>query len=95
MDKETKTFHYTPEYYVFKHVSHYVQRGAEVLGLHTNFADALGFRNPDGRIVLVLANKDDAPKTVGVSVLVKKALPYIPGVKPFTLPARSINTIVL
>ena len=95
VDKEKKTFRYTPEYYVLKHVSHFVEPGASVLDISGTYGEALGFLNPDGRVVLVLANKDDVPKTVGVSLQVKKTLPHIPGMKPFTLPARSISTIVL
>ena len=85
VDKETKTFRYTPEYYVLKHVSHYVQPGAKVLALAGTCEEAMGFLNPDGKVVLVLANKGDAPKTVEVS----------PASRTFTLPAQSINTIVL
>ena len=88
VDKEAKSFRYTPEYYVLKHVSHYVQPGAKVLDLGGTYDEALGFLNPDGHIVLVLANKDEALKTVSVQGL-KGAH------KPFTLPAQSISTIVL
>jgi glucosylceramidase len=88
VDKETKTFRYTPEYYVLKHVSHYVRPGARVLDLGGTCEEALGFLNPDGQVVLVLANKGEAPKTVSVSGL--KSAP-----KSFTLPAQSINTILL
>ena len=88
VDKERKTFRYTPEYYVLKHVSHYVQPGAKVLDIRGTYGDALGFLNPDGRVVLVLANKDDVPKTVSVER--QGSTPM-----PFTLPAKSINTILL
>ena len=94
VDKERKTFRYTPEYYVLKHASHYVRPGAKVLDIQGGYEDALAFLNPDGRIVLLLANQEDVPKTVGVSVRVQKDMPYNPGVKPFTLPANSINTIL-
>ena len=96
VDKGNKTFRYTPEYYVLKHASHFVRPGAKVLELTGgNFDDALAFLNPDGRIVLLLANQEDVPKTVGVSVRVQRGKPYKPGVKPFTLPANSLNTILL
>lgn len=96
VDKGNKTFRYTPEYYVLKHASHFVRPGAKVLELTGgNFDDALAFLNPDGRIVLLLANQEDVPKTVGVSVRVQRGKPYKPGVKPFTLLANSLNTILL
>ena len=88
VDKEKGTFRYSPEYYVLKHASHYVQPGARVLTLGGTFSDALGFLNPDGRIVLLLANQSDAPKTVSIDGLPGHA-------RTLTLPAGSINTLVL
>ena len=87
VDKENKTFRYSPEYYVLKHASHYVQPGARVLTLGGSFEDALGFVNPDGRIVILLANQGDVPKTVSVEGLPGRS-------RALTLPAGSINTLV-
>ena len=85
VDKESKTFRYTPEYYVLKHASHFVKPGAKVLELQGTYDDALAFLNPDGYIVLILANQENASKTVSID-----------GVKQtFTLPANSLNTILL
>jgi glucosylceramidase len=85
VDKESKTFRYTPEYYVLKHASHFVRPGAKVLDMQGTYDDALAFLNPDGRIVLILANQEDAPKPVSID-----------GVnQTFTLPANSLNTILL
>ena len=84
VDKESKTFRYTPEYYVLKHASHFVRPGAKVLDIQGDYNDALAFLNPDGRIVLILANQENIPTTVSID-----------GVKKtFTLPANSINTIL-
>jgi glucosylceramidase len=88
VDKENKSFRYSPEYYVLKHASHFVQPGARVLTLGGTYSDALGFLNPDGHTVLLLANQSDSPKTVSVA-----GLPGRPRV--VTLPAGSINTLVL
>ena len=62
--------------------------GGCVLTLGGTYADALGFLNPDGRTVLLLANQNDAPQTVSV-----EGLPGRP--RTVTLPAGSINTLVL
>ena len=88
VDKEKGTYRYSPEYYVLKHASHYVQPGARVLTLGGTYADALGFLNPDGRAVLLLANQSDTPQAVSI-----EGLPGRPRV--VTLPAGSINTLVL
>lgn len=48
---------YNPDYYVMKHFSSCVQRGAVRLGASGTFAgDSLAFRNPDGMLVLELYN---------------------------------------
>ena len=88
VDKEKGTYRYSPEYYVLKHASHYVQPGARVLTLGGTYSDVLGFLNPDGRTVLLLANQGDAPKTVSL-----EGLPGRP--RAVTLPAGSINTLVI
>ena len=88
VDKESKTFRYSPEFYVFKHLTHYVQPGARVLTLGGTYEDALGFLNPDGSTVLLLANQSDAPKTVSLEGFSGRP-------RVVTLPAGSINTLVL
>ena len=85
VDKEHKTFRYTPEYYILKHASHFVQPGARVLDLQGGYEDALAFLNPDGCIVLLLANQASAPTTVSIDGIEQT----------FTLPANSLNTILL
>lgn len=42
----------TPAYYVFRHVSQFVEPGATVVG--TSGGDAVAFKNPDGSLVSVL-----------------------------------------
>ena len=88
VEKEKGTFRYSPEYYVLKHASHYVQPGARVLTLGGTYGDALGVLHPDGSTVLLLANQSDAPKTVSVEGFSGRP-------RVVTLPAGSINTLVL
>lgn len=46
-----------PEYYVMRHFAKYVQPGAQVLGTSGHFNSmAIAFRNPDGRLVVVVQN---------------------------------------
>ena len=65
VDPEQHTFRYTIEFYLLKHLSHYVQPGAQLLRLPAE-ADALAFRNPDGRIVLVACNPEAEPMDLAV-----------------------------
>jgi len=62
VDPATKKLIITPAFYVFRHLSPFVDPGAHVVG--TRGGDALAFKNPDGTIVAVLYNSGAAKKTV-------------------------------
>jgi glucosylceramidase len=64
VNEAEKSFKFTPEYYVMKHVSHYVLPGAKVLKLGGDCKNALAFLNTDGSLVVVLGNQTDQPKTL-------------------------------
>ncbi|HYP97198.1 MAG TPA: glycoside hydrolase family 30 beta sandwich domain-containing protein [Polyangiaceae bacterium] len=55
---DTSQLTITPAYYVFKHLSRYVQPGAKVL--LTTSDSALSFKNPNGELVTVLFNEGRA-----------------------------------
>lgn len=58
VNEQDRTWKFTPEYYELKHLSHYIQPGAKRLLLDgSTYGDMLGFINPDGNIVLVIANQ--------------------------------------
>lgn len=60
VDGSTKTYRFTPEYYLLKHLSHYVQPGARLLEPDDgSYPDALAFVNPDKSVVVVAANQTD------------------------------------
>jgi glucosylceramidase len=65
VNTSTKALTITPAYYVFRHVSQYVEPGAKVLGTSSN--EALAFKNTDGSTVVVMYNSG-AAKTAIVSV---------------------------
>lgn len=87
VDPERKSYHYTPEYYVMKHLSHYVRphaRKLETSGIYTNL---LAFRNPDGSIVVALANEGNDNRTVSIQLGNRVYQPF--------LPAHSVSTILI
>lgn len=88
VNREQKTWRFTPEYYVIKHASHYVAPGAKVIALDGTYEDALAFVNPDGKVVVLAANQTDDAKPVTFQVAGKKACTAF-------LPANSLNTFVL
>jgi glucosylceramidase len=84
---EDNSFNYTPEYYVMKHVSHFVEPGAKKLRLEGSYEDVLAFLNPDNSLVVVAGNQDAAEKVVSIKV---NNTTYAP-----TLKANSLNTLII
>jgi glucosylceramidase len=83
VDTTAKTLTVTPAYYVFRHVSQYVDPGAKVVG--TTGGDALAFKNPDGTLVAVVHNTGTAAKAMIVAIGGKKL--------QFTVPANGFATV--
>jgi glucosylceramidase len=84
---EDKTFYYTPEYYVMKHVSHYVKPGARRLQPEGRFNDLLAFVNSDNSIVVIAGNEEATERTVSIKI---NETVYTPTLKP-----KSLNTLVV
>ena len=87
VDPDTKTFHYTPEYYVMKHLSHYVQPGARKLETSGQYSNLMAFVNPDKSIVVALANEGSEDRQVSVEIDGRVYQPV--------LPAHSIATLLI
>jgi glucosylceramidase len=82
VDRNAKTLIKTPAYYVFRHLSQYVEPGATVVG--TTGGDALAFKNGD-RYVVVMYNEGAA----------KQAVVAVGGEKlQFAMPANGWATVV-
>ena len=79
---------YNPDYYVMKHFSSCIRRGAVRLGIAGTFAgDSLAFENPDGSLVLEMYNPFDRIFTVSFDADGRKLA--------FELEPKSVNSIVL
>ncbi|MDO7886454.1 glycoside hydrolase family 30 protein [Hymenobacter cheonanensis] len=87
VDEASRTYRWTPEYYLLKHLSHYVLTGAKRLTTSGQFDNVLAFQNPDKSIILVAQNPDAAPRTVAIRVGQRVLTPR--------LPADSFSTLVL
>jgi len=57
VDRAAKTFRYNHDYYLLKHLTHFVRVGAKRLETLGTCDDALGFQNRDGTIVVLLRNE--------------------------------------
>lgn len=86
IDKNSKTIRYTDEFYLFKHLSHFVQPGDHYLK-SSEGKNHLAFKLKDGRILLLVYNPKETAETLGFQV---KSQTF--GVE---LQPRSINTIVV
>jgi glucosylceramidase len=87
VDTVTKKFSYNHEYYLLKHLSHYVKPGAKLLTLSGDMNNMLAFKNPDNSVVVVVQNDSDADKTVTLKIGDKMIAPV--------LKADSFNTLVV
>ena len=87
VDPLKKTYAYNHEYYLLKHLSHFVKPGAKVLKTEGIFRNILAFKNTDKSIVLVLQNETDSEKIVQIRV--DKQLFKV------LVPPDSFNTLIL
>ena len=85
IDTKAKTFRYNHDYYLMKHLSHFVEVGATLVEAKGTFDDGLTFKNPDGSVVLLARN--DLAHAVLVEVhLADRSF-------ALNLPPDSINTV--
>lgn len=90
VDSKTKQHRLTAEYYAVKHFSHFVTPGSRMVGYRPmqreDGTQAIVFRRPDGKRVVICGNVSDVAKPITVQ-LDKKFLNA-------TLKAHSFNTFV-
>lgn len=68
VDTSAQSYRFNHEYYLLKHVSHFVQAGAKLLRSGGLGVDALAFGNPDSSIAVVLRNDAGFGRPIDVSV---------------------------
>jgi glucosylceramidase len=82
---ESKRYIFNHDYFVLKHVSHYLQAGAVRLETDGTFDNVLAFRNPDSSVAMILRNESEREALVDVAIRGQKT--YL------RLPADSFNTL--
>lgn len=81
---ENGKFEYTPEFYLMKHYSHFVKRGAKYIKIKGEMSSlCTAFKNPDGEIVVVAQN----PYYESVLITLDGTT--------YSLPPQSVSTITL
>jgi len=89
VDPKTRKATYTPEYYVMKHFSHYINPGAERLGLAGSWtSNSTAFQNPDGSVVLNVCNPHAQAQELTFQLTESKVF-------RIRLEGQSLNTVVL
>ena len=81
-------YRYTPEYYAYKHFSHFVEPGSTLLAFFPikDGLQAIIFQRPDGKRVVICGNTNNEAKSISIQ-LGKRYLNV-------TLAAHSFNTFV-
>ncbi|MDR1887049.1 MAG: beta-glycosidase [Prevotellaceae bacterium] len=87
VNKADKTYKFTYEYYLLKHLSHYVLPGAQRLATSGSFSNLLVFKNTNNSYVIVIQNDKDTEITPSVKIGEYVIAP--------TLKPNSFNTIVI
>jgi glucosylceramidase len=91
VDHTTGKVTYNGEYYVMRHFSQFVKRGAKRVLTSGTWSDEIAFVNADGSTVIVLGNATSQQSEVTLTVAGRPSGDTI----KVTLPAQSINTIVV
>lgn len=68
VNKQEKTYQYNYEYYLLKHVSHFVKPGARRILAEGGFEDLLVFENTDKSIVVIARNSKDESQVLNFQV---------------------------
>ena len=82
-----KSYVFNHEYYLLKHVSHFVMPGAKRVETQGTFADLLAFLNPDGSTVVIARNESPYARPLTVIVAGQKTA--------ITMEAQSFNTLLI
>lgn len=86
INTRTGEVQYNPEYYLMKHLSHFVQAGAHLLQT-PGVKDLLAFENPDGAIIVVFMNLELEEKKIRIGLGGKALVVSAAG--------KSMNTLVI
>jgi glucosylceramidase len=87
VDTLHKTFTYNYEYFLLKHLSHFVKPGARRLQTIGEFQDLLAFENKDQTVILIVRNDTNEDRVIRIKVGSKMISPL--------LKADSFSTLVI
>lgn len=92
IDTKSRKVIHTPYFHLYQHFSHFIEPGAHMLATvpekHAAWGDRLAFVNPDGGVVIVVANRSDQEHPLTLNIDGKRS-----GI--VRIPARSFSTFQL
>ena len=89
VDTTKKTFRYNHDFYLLKHLTHFVDVGASCVDVKGTCDDALAFRNPDGGVVVIMRNETARPQLVQVDCGRRVVTVRLPGDSVATLTLKT------
>jgi glucosylceramidase len=87
VDAASKTFHYNHDYYLLKHLTHFVDPGARCVDVTGTCDDSLAFENPDHTVVVLVRNALSRAQIVQLQVRDKSFA--------VELPPDSVSTLTI
>jgi glucosylceramidase len=87
VDIVKKTYQYNYEYFLMKHLSHFVKPQARLLKTSGQFNNLLAFINPDKSIVIMLQNESTTDRQIRIKLGNRSISPF--------LKANSFNTFLI
>lgn len=87
LDINKQVAYYTPEFYAYKHYSHFIGDGTKILKKSSNQPLVLAAQQPDGTIIVVVGNESGEERALTFSVDDKYMSVRVPG--------NSYNTFVI
>jgi len=78
VDSKTKSYRFTHDYYLLKHLTHFVDVGARILLTSGTCDDAIAFVNPDGSLALLIRNELPHSQRVEVQLRNRAAMVELP-----------------
>ena len=85
INSQTRSVRYNPEFYVMKHISHFVKPGARKLAIRENHADVVAFENVNSDVIVIVNNQNDKPTPLKMKLGSK--------IVTIVLQAHSFNTL--
>ena len=87
LDINKQVAYYTPEFYAYKHYSHFIQRGSKILKKSNSLPLVLAAKQTDGTVAVVVGNESADERALSFAV----DNDYM----SVTVPANSYNTFII